>query len=253
MRETQRMANLVSRHKADQLTHNFVIKLYPSCCWIYGSSLHEEPVTQQVHYVVIPPDIALKNLSGPWIMHMRPVGVLNIRSEIADHGITDIFRTPLGIFFFRGRIFGDNSIFKARSLKSFLPIYHTLFQVRPPFIRCGRVNPVHNRIHRLHQLTAHVGFLVFGNQFVTGDKPEILGFLCVVAVVGLTNAEEPNPLVVRTRTHLLLWQQNHAVIHLHGDGVGLRVGRWFLCLIRQYTSCFNIERVAVNMFNKRSI
>ena len=197
------MAHFVRRHKADEFAHDFVFKGHPTCFGIDGCGLHKKPVTQQCHYIVVPIDIGLQNLPRPWVAHVWAIGVGNGGGQIAHYRIAHIFRTPFGVFFGCGWVFGDDSVFKASSLKSHLPIFDALFEVFAPFFWGRAVYIIDNGFFGFYQFTAIKFFHVFLFDFQTPTVEITNGFtlLHIQSVIDLPSSKPSHTLVKIAAAH----------------------------------------------------
>ena len=95
VRQAQGVAYLVSGHEADELAHDRVVEFHLAGGRVDGGRLYEVPIAQQVHHVVVPENVALQDLAGAGVVDVRSLSVLNVGGDMADHGVADIFRTPV--------------------------------------------------------------------------------------------------------------------------------------------------------------
>src|SRR6185437_943158 len=127
MRQAKGMPNLVRGHKTYQFAHLLISKLCLARIGVCCGSLHKIPVAQQLHYVMVPTYMAFQYFTGARIRHVRPVSVLNIRSEIAHHAVTGIFGAKFRVLFWRRGFLADNGVFKPGCFKSLLPVVYALY------------------------------------------------------------------------------------------------------------------------------
>ena len=83
MAQAERVAYLVRGHKADELAHQFVVVLHLLCGFVQCASLHEVPVVEERHHVVVPTDVAFQNLACAGVVNVRSVGVFYVRGQVA--------------------------------------------------------------------------------------------------------------------------------------------------------------------------
>ena len=100
--------------------------------------------------VMVPNNITLNNLSRTRIAHTGSRRIARRACNIANHGITDIFRRKIRIFGSSWRIFANNRIFKSGYLKGFLPVLHPFFHVLAQLHRRRRIKVIDDWFYRLH-------------------------------------------------------------------------------------------------------
>src|SRR5690606_34431291 len=103
VRKTERVAHFVRRYKADELAHHFVAEFDATCLRIDSGGLNEEPVAEQVHYVVVPTDVGVEDFARTWVGLRWTVSICDRRCEIADHRVTDVLWAEFRIFFWAWR------------------------------------------------------------------------------------------------------------------------------------------------------
>ena len=187
---------------------------------VRGGGLHEIPVPQQVHHIVVPADIAFENLSRARVVHVRAVRVFNIGGEIPDHGISRVLGAEFRVFLCGRRIFADNGVPETGFLERRVPVVHALFDVRTPFHGRGRIDVVHDGPHGFHQFAAREGFGVGGVQPPFRNKAFFLRPLRVRPVIDGLHVEVPHAGVAGARRHQLIRQKHHGLVHFHGNGAG---------------------------------
>ena len=142
-------------------------------------------------------------------------------------GIARVVQVEIGILNLAGRILGEDGVLEAGFLEHVLPVLYPLAHVPlPPGGRRG-IQIVHDRFHRLHQLTACVCCRIFWLQPPPRDKLLTLGFLYIETVVHTVDREVAHPRVGVSRTHRRFWQQHERLARFHRDrrAIGIRGGR----------------------------
>ena len=157
---------------------------------------------------MIPIDVRLKNFSRSRIAHMRTICIWNGRGQVTHNRVTNVFRTPLRIFFWCWRVFCKNGIFKASCFKSNLPVFNPLLEIFPPlFWRCP-IDIIHNGLDGLYKFTTFKFFNVFWRNFQSPaiEVSNSFTLLNIEAIVHLTTCKPSNSLIKISTPHLLFWQ-----------------------------------------------
>ncbi len=207
MTQTKGMSNFVRRHKANQITHQVIIKLHAACTWVCSGSLHHIPVMYQFHYVMVPTDMTFQDLTTSRIVYIRTISILNRRCEIADHRITGIFQTHGSVVFWP--LFTHDSIFETGFFKGFLPIVYTQDQVFSPLLRSSRIDIIDNWFFRLNKFTFFPFFniFIFWFQSPTNSKFFVFNFLLIITKKYIIICEETYALISDSRSHWFFRQQ----------------------------------------------
>ena len=175
----------MSRNKSYELSHDLIFKRYTLSLWINRCCVNEIPVSQQVHDIMIPKNITLKDFSRSRIMDMWSLRILYVCSNISDHRVSNIFRCPIRIFFCRWRIFTSYGVFESCLFKRLLPIINSLFDVLSPFFRCCSIDIVNDRFHRFNKFSAYVSIPIFGFQSPSCYIAFLCSFLFICTVIDL--------------------------------------------------------------------
>ncbi len=69
------MSYLVRRHKTDELSHQLIAELGTAGTRIHIGRLQHIPVVKQRHYVMVPSDMALQNLTAARVVHLGSIGI----------------------------------------------------------------------------------------------------------------------------------------------------------------------------------
>ena len=223
VRQAERVSHLVGGHEADELAHHVLAELRAARVRVDGRRLHEEPVAEQPHHVVEPPDVGLEDLARAGVVDVRPVGVLDVRREVADDTVADVLGAPVGVV--GRRVFGADGVFEARRLEGHVPVRDAHLEPLAPLDRRRRVDVVDDRLDRLDELAAGVGLGVRGLQLPARDVAAALGVLGRQAVVHLADGEVAHARVVAPRAHDGVGQQHHRVRHLDRQRARRAVGR----------------------------
>ena len=219
--QAQRVADLMRRHEADEFAHQFGREVHGACSLVDAAGLHHVPVVHQTHDIVIPANVAFKNLAAARVVDMRPVGILNVRGEVANDRIPGVFHRH-GAVVFRP-LLGHDGILETSLLKRLLPVVHALNEVRAPLLRRGGVNVIHNGLARLHQFAPlHAGCIgtVLWLQAPTGDEAFGLYLLLGIAEFIISIGKITHARVEEAAHHGLLGQQNEGDVHAQRDAVG---------------------------------
>ena len=153
MTQTNGVTNFVRGYKTNELSHQRIVESHLIRTWIERTALDHVPVAEQLHHVVIPVDVAFHDLPTTRIGDAGTTGIRNIGGLINDGRITGIIQTPGAVFFLSRSAFGEDGIFKARLLKGYFPIIHTLHQIRNPFSRCCRIDVENDGLLGFNQFT----------------------------------------------------------------------------------------------------
>ena len=168
MHQPQTMTHLVRGRILDGLAHHIVVELRFSDAWINGTRLHEPPVVEQRHNIMIPNHVGRKNLPRARILIARTHGVGRRRSDIAEATVAHVVRIEVGVVL--RIIFYHNGILEARLLKGMVPFQDTILDGLAPLLgECG-VNIKHDLLLRLDELTVEIARTVARLQPPAVDK-----------------------------------------------------------------------------------
>ena len=206
------------RDKADELPHQLVGEVHRLSALVKRSALIHIPLLEQLHHAVIPADMRLDNLTAARVYNARTVGILRLRGQIAHHRVAGIVETHRRVV---GPVLGNDSVLKAGSLESHIPVFDTHLQILRPLLRSSRVDIEYNLLLGFHQFAGLVSLRILGFQPVARDNGVALGNI-VVAIAHHPAVEESHALVSQSRTHRFLGQQYHAGCQHHGSGACLR-------------------------------
>ena len=193
----------------EQPAHEIVGQRQRLRAGIERPGLHEVPIAGQVHDVVIELNVRLDDLAGARIVDVRPRCVLGGGRQPSNHRVARVFRAPARILLRRRRVLRDDRVLEPRGLECRLPVFNPFFQPRHPLARRRRIDPVHDRLHRLGQRRARI----FLFEAVPHDVAAARRAVLVLPVIHLRDRKVPDALVEQPRLHRLLGQQHHAVMH----------------------------------------
>ncbi len=204
---------------------------------------------------MVPSDIRLDDLSRSWIRYVRTICILDIRSKVSDDRISRIFWTPIWIFFFARRIFGNDSIFEARHFKGSLPIFYPLLQVRHPLTWCSWIDIEYNRLLWFYQFTSSVFVIVFFFDFQSPSVKESSwsSFLLIKSIVHYRSAEPAHSPISKTLHHRFFWKQYHRRVHLYSDQACARIWRGLSSGISHHVACLDIHWIRTDSFDVWSV
>ena len=208
------MPYFVRGHETDQFSHQFIIKQWLACTRIDGSCLHDIPVVQQAHDIVIPVDMRFQNLTATGIVYVRTACVRYIGRFIYDSGMTCILQTPCRIV---GRsFFSKDCVLESGFFKSRLPVVDTLNQIGNPLLGGSRINVNHNRILRFYQFSVQVFFDIFVFRLKTpaGDLRFILHSLGIFVKVLVADSKVTDSAIIQSRFHRFFGEQHHRTVQL---------------------------------------
>ena len=154
------------------------------------------------------------NFSATWVYNAGTVCIFFLGRKVAYHAEPCIVQTHRGIV---GPFFSYNGILESCGFECYIPVFHSRFQVRNPFGRCGWIDVVDNGMLRLGRQSFGVTGWVFGFQPVTVNQAFGLGFLLCVGENGKSILEIAYPIVCQTRTHRCFREQYHTGIQLECD------------------------------------
>ena len=209
--EAEGVAHLVGHHVGEQLAHQVVWQGQRARARVEGPHLHEVPVAQQVHDVVVELDVGLENLPRARVVHVGAGRVLDRRRQPANDRIAGVLGAPVGVLLDRRRLARDDRVAEPGLLERRLPRLDALPHVRHP-LRGGRgVDPEGDGGHRIGQRLVRLLLL----QPPAGDVAPARRAVLVAAVVYLPHREIADPLVEQARHHRLVGQPDHAVVQHH--------------------------------------
>ena len=125
---------------------------------------------------MVPNNITFNNFTCSGIYNRWPYRITGSTGDITNYGVSYILWTKIWIFFFSRRILGYNCIFKTCGFKSFIPIFDSLFKIRPPALGGCGIQIINNGLYRFHQLAIFIGFYIFRNQSPFSDNLVIIRF-----------------------------------------------------------------------------
>src|SRR5450432_1579325 len=85
MPETEGMSDFMGRNKADQGSHQAVVKNHFAGTGIYSACLDHIPVVKKFHHIMVPSNIARQDFSGSWIRFIGTICIFNVRCKIPDY------------------------------------------------------------------------------------------------------------------------------------------------------------------------
>ena len=141
---------------------------------------------------------------------MRAIRIFYFRRQITNYIIARIVHTHVWSVF--GPLLTDNSLLKSSCLKSYLPIVHTLNEIRYPFLRCGRVYIKDDGLNRLHQLSPTISLHVFGYQTESSYELFTIGLMLIIVKISHTVCKVPHTLVPKAFTHGYLRQHDKTCV-----------------------------------------
>ena len=161
---------------------------------------------------MIPTDMTFHYFSATRIYNTRSVGILCFRRQITQYTITCIIQAHCGIV---RPLFGNNGIFKSGCFKSNIPIVHTGFKIRDPFLGCRRVYIVYNRAFRFSELPSTITFRVFRFQPITLNDSSTRCDLLFIREFCHRILKKADPFICQSRLHRLFRQHYHTGIQFH--------------------------------------
>ncbi len=214
--QSQRVANLMGRDKADELAHELVGQLHGLSTLIERPALGDIPFAYEVHHVVIPADMALDDLAAARVNDTRTIGVLRFGRQIAQETVACVVGTDVAAL---GHFTGNDGVFKSGSLKGSVPVVDAGDEIGHPFLWRCRVDIVDDLLFRFHELALFIGLRVLGLQAIAVDdgiafRGRTVGEAC------LTGLEKTDTVVGDTWLHRLLGQEHDARVHADGDKTG---------------------------------
>ncbi len=212
MPEPERVPHLVTCHEAYELPHQLVAEVHLACRLVDAARLHEVPVVQELHDVVIPADVAFQYLARPRVGDVRAVSVLRLGGEVADDAVASVLHAHRRVVAL-GPLEGVDGVLETRLLEGSLPVVDALDKVLAPLLRRCGVDVIDDGLLRLHQLARHHLLHVLGTRL----KPpagDVLGVeadaLLLVAVAVEDLGEVAHTQVEEARLHRLFGQQDEA-------------------------------------------
>ncbi len=118
--QAEGMANFVAQNNANQVTHKRVGKLHFPCVGVNGASLQHIPVVQQLHYIMVPANMAFQYFAAAGVMYIGAISILDIRRKIPYYAKTGIFHAHRRVVL--RPVFGHDGIFKTCFFKGHLPV-----------------------------------------------------------------------------------------------------------------------------------
>ena len=215
------MADLVRGDEADEVAHQLVVIDELAGARIHGAGLHLVPVVHQGHHVMIPADVAFEDLAGTGVVDIGSIGVRRGGGEVADDGETGVLHAHVRVVL--RPFLGVDGVLPACLLEGLLPVIDTGNQVRPPLFRGGRIDVIHNRFDRFHELAALLLFHVFrtGFQAPAGDEADALNGLLLIGILRVTIGKITHAGIEQTRLHRLFRKEDHRRVEDERDHAGL--------------------------------
>ena len=252
VRQAERVPHFVRDHLRHRLTHHLLGNLERAYRRIRRTRLDHQPVAVRPHVVVVPRDVALDDFTRTRVGRARAHGVAYRRCSPPHDRVPDVLRVPVRILGLRWCILGLHGIPEAGTLEHCRPRVHAGAHVRTPLGRRGRIQVVHDRLHRLHQFTACVGRRILRLQAPAANERLGRGLLLVQSVVDAIDAEEADAIVRDARTHRHLRQQHQRLPHRERDRRGVNIGRRCACIERLRVRHLDIHREALDAIQRRA-
>ena len=219
--QTKRVAYLVRRYEADELSHQFLVIVHLARSLVNRGGLHHIPVVNERHHIVVPADVALQNLASTRVADMRSIGIGDGRSQVADDGETGVLHRHHTVLALRP-LQGVDGILEACLLKGFLPVVDTGNEVFAPLLGRGRVYVVDDRFDGLYQFaTTHLlDILRTWLQAPATDKALCLDTLLSVVIAVEAVGEIAYARVVEAGLHQVGGEQHKREVDAERHPVG---------------------------------
>ena len=158
--------------------------------------------------------ISLKYFPRTRIKNRGPHRICLGRCGICQYRVVYIIHIHLHII---GNIFGYNGILKSGMLKSYLPVFNSLFDILPPPIRRRVFYIKYNGLMGLYQFTAQICFPVLRLWFKTpaGNELFFIHPLLTITEVSQRISKIPHARIIQTSGHRHFGKQQDRRTYLH--------------------------------------